>query len=312
MQTRDPGRTAFTLIELLVVIAIIAVLIGLLLPAVQKVRVAAWAVSCRNNMKQVGIACHSYLNDRGTFPRGWYTTVAAGNSFDGQAHGSRQVFVDILPYFEQGAVYSQWNKTQAWNSSSSINNTLRLTDIPTLICPAVPNVRNRKGSSDYTYGITLGSPLMSAAQVPSGGTRTPPHMPFFRYPPPSPVPGKTMQPEALKPESCTDGLSTTFMFFEDAGLPTYYDRGVPDPGFSSANNGYWADPTSSIVMGQVLCPSAINCNNGNEIYSFHPQGCNFVFGDGSVQFLKETIKPKTLHALWTSANGDLPLSDYSP
>jgi len=307
---RVRDRLGFTLIELLVVIAIIAVLIGLLLPAVQKVRMAAWTVGCRNNMKQVGIACHHYLQDKGTFPRGWYTTTTATTAIDGIPQGARQLFVDILPYFEQNAVHSRWNTAIPWNSGT--NNTLKDTDIPTLICPAVPNWRIRKGSSDYTYSITLGSAFVTAAMVPAGGTRTPPRMPFFRYPPPSPVPGKTMQPEALKPETCTDGLSTTFMLFEDAGLPTFYDRGVPDPGFSGVTNGWWADPNASIVMGEVLCPSAINCNNGNEIYSFHPSGCNFLFGDGSVQFLKDTIKPRTLHALWTSANGDLPGSDYSP
>lgn len=303
-------RAGFTLIELLVVIAIIAILIGLLLPAVQKVRMAAWSVSCRNNMKQVGIACHHYLNDKGTFPRGWYNTVAATASIDGLAHGARQVFVDLLPYFEQQSVYSQWNTTIAWNTGT--NATLNKTDIKTLLCPAVPNLRTRVGASDYTYSITLGSAFVTASQAPAGTTRQPQRMPFFRYPPPSPVAGKTMQPEALKPEACTDGLATTFMFFEDAGLPTFWDRGNPDPGFSGVTNGYWADPSSSIVMGEVLCPSAINCNNGNEIYSFHLGGCNFAFADGSVQFLKENIKPKTLYALWTSANGDLPGDDYSP
>lgn len=303
-------RLAFTLIELLVVIAIIAILIGLLLPAVQKVRIAAWSASCRNNMKQVALACHSYLTDKQTFPRGWYTTVTAASSADGIAHGSRQVFVDLLPYFEQGAVHSQWNTTVSWNTGT--NSTLRKTDIKTLICPAAVSFRQRVGASDYTYAITLGSAFVAAAQVPSGSTRTPPRMPFFRYPTLPAIPGKTKQPEALRPEQCRDGLSSTFMFFEDAGLPTYWDRGNPDPGFSSVTNGYWADPSSSIVMGEVLCPSAINCNNGNEIYSFHPGGCNFAFADGSVQYLRETIKPKTLHALWTSDNADHPGADYTP
>ena len=94
------------------------------------------------------------------------------------------------------------------------------------------------------------------------------------------------------------------MFFEDAGLPVYWDRGKPDPGFSGVNNGWWADPSASIVMGEVLCPSAINCNNGNEIYSSHMQGVNNVFGDGSVRFIRQSIAPKVFVALFSRAGGE--------
>jgi prepilin-type N-terminal cleavage/methylation domain-containing protein/prepilin-type processing-associated H-X9-DG protein len=136
-------RVGFTLIELLVVIAIIAILIGLLLPAVQKVRDAAARSTCQNNLKQVGLAAHNFESANGKFPDGAWA--------DGIAYSNNDLS-RLLPYFEQDNIAKAYDYTKAWYSSST--NVLAANNrIKVLMCPSDPNINGQPGSAN-PMGLT--------------------------------------------------------------------------------------------------------------------------------------------------------------
>src|SRR6059058_3860267 len=127
MSHTRPRRGAFTLIELLVVIAIIATLMGLLLPAVQKVREIAARIKCTNNLRQIGIACQTYEANHRTLP------PCTPNPTQGSP------FVRMMPYFEQANKYAQLDNNQSIVSGAN-NAAFRTQDLPILQCPSDPGI----------------------------------------------------------------------------------------------------------------------------------------------------------------------------
>ena len=129
-----PRRSGFTLIELLVVIAIIAVLIGLLLPAVQKVREAASRLKCKNNLKQIGLALHNYLDVAGVFPPGWIAVDDTGAPSAHEGTSGVGWAAMILPYMEQKNIYSQFNASLPLTDPA--NAAFLRNQIPAYKCPS--------------------------------------------------------------------------------------------------------------------------------------------------------------------------------
>jgi prepilin-type N-terminal cleavage/methylation domain-containing protein/prepilin-type processing-associated H-X9-DG protein len=299
-------RKAFTLIELLVVIAIIAVLIGLLIPAVQRVREAANRMSCNNNLKQIGLALHNYHDANGKFPPGVVEGPFPAFGVTTNAEHGNMPFV--LPYLEQEALFKQYDRNLNWSHPG--NQSVVFRRLTVLQCPSAEPDRE----TYITVGLARNDTGVFACSDYAGFGQVPQALLDSDFVDRPATPDGVMKKNFMcRLTDITDGTSNTILYTEDAGRPYLWHKGkrIPD---SLISGGPWAG--RNLIWGgppdveSPPWPCAINCSNHREIYSFHPAGANAVFADGHVQFLRVGMSIKVLAALVTRAGGEVVPADY--
>jgi prepilin-type N-terminal cleavage/methylation domain-containing protein/prepilin-type processing-associated H-X9-DG protein len=303
-------RRAITLIELLVVIAIIGVLLGLLLPAVQKVRDAAARLSCGNNLRQAGLALHQFAGDRGAFPPGavFGPLPEAGITTDA-VHGC---WPFLLPYLEQDALFNAYR----WDVDffDLANQPTVATPLKILQCPSAE--ANRFVRMEHPEGaFTNGGQGACIDYGPVQGIG-PGLVPLGLVDPVGDYRGALPINQMTRLAQISDGTSNTLLVAEDAGRPTLWQAGRPVPG-SFSFGGPWASNANGVLIrgssvdgATVPGPCALNCTNNQQPYSFHTGGANFLFADGSVHFLHAGTSIRVLAALATRAGGEVVPGDY--
>jgi prepilin-type N-terminal cleavage/methylation domain-containing protein/prepilin-type processing-associated H-X9-DG protein len=280
---KSTARAGFTLIELLVVIAIIAILIGLLLPAVQKVREAAQRVQCENNLHQIVIALNAHLTEKGYFPPAYASRIQPPKLNNGDTSPGWGWGTFILPYLGEDPLYSGLNTRVPFGGTGS----------PSTVTPSmVPNMLSQTHVKTFRCPSDLGPDLnpvrqnhaMSNYRAIAGVPKTPGEFTYFTAN--LDMHGIMYQNSKVRAEDVSDGMSETLIVGE-----CRYE----------GPNGKWAtlwagmtgfDSTGAIRISDVMwyldeSASEVNGTAHQAIGSYHKGGCNCAFADGSVRFFRE-------------------------
>jgi len=310
-------RRGFTLIELLVVIAIMAVLVGLLLPAVQQAREAARRSQCQNNLKQIGLALHNYADAHGGFPgTHFYATIDGHWRHNGWA-------VSILPYLDQAPLFEQYDLNHSFSDEE--NQDVVKTKLSVFLCPSTPGgqqlVSQLYNDDDWAFrpDLTAATGDYAASR---GACRLPwraDMVPNPALPPPARngcVEGPMIHRQRNHLADITDGTTNTICIIESAGGVPYgpnHEKRT-DPGaldwFGYGNA--WAGVRGNFVVGSEFDPTVSGGphlfnmkNDGAEAYSFHQGGVHVLLCDGSARFVSEHTDRVVYSNLLTRELGEI-------
>jgi len=298
-------RPGFTLIEVLVVIAIIGVLIGLLIPAVQRVRESASRLKCSNNLHQIGLALQMYHDRENGFPPGYLTQVAPDNSDLGPGWGWAAYLLDDI---EQGTIKQQIKF--GLQISDPANAAVRVLSVPLLNCPS--EVKD----GPFTVVDAVGNPICDVGRssyVAMNGVLGVSSDAFDND-------GAFLRNKKMRIRDVKDGLSNTLFVGErasnmsDVTWTGAVTNGVvpairySDPGDRLA----FAEAASALVLAHGSrdhLPNNPLVFDADATSSYHIGGVNFLYGDGSVRVINNTVNGLIYEALLTRASGE-PIGDY--
>ncbi|MCA9017329.1 MAG: DUF1559 domain-containing protein [Planctomycetaceae bacterium] len=309
-----PRARGFTLIELLVVIAIIAILIALLLPAVQQAREAARRSTCKNSLKQVGLALHNYHETHSTYPPGYIARGVVASDPSSSETGSGFAWgTMLLPFLDQAPLYNQLNL----NLDATVSPNIALADeaIPIFRCPSDTN--------QGVFSVTDGSNTYSLSSANYVG--------IFGYGSLTSVPGNPDEKGILfrnsniKFRDLTDGASNTIV----VGERSHQHQFVGATTVIQADSTWYAaipnatrpagmamasmtEGPASLILGHVGQGGMMTMhhppNTTNHIANFsskHEGGAHFLLGDGAVRFLSENMNYDTFRHLGTIRDGNV-------
>jgi prepilin-type N-terminal cleavage/methylation domain-containing protein/prepilin-type processing-associated H-X9-DG protein len=306
-------RRGFTLIELLVVIAIIAVLISLLLPAVQSAREAARRAQCVNNLKQLALASHNYIDVNGVFPLGSYMMPPPGDaSGPGSGRHEHSILVRLLPFYEQAQLYNAFNASVHYAYPQ--NWTVNATGVSAIWCPSdgkIQGALDMTNAGQFALGLRFTSYKGNAGTWFSPGRFQDASNPNF-----SALLGQANGIYNFYSKTSlgaiTDGTSNTMLMGEFAWSKVSVADQVCWAWWSSGNYAdtmfttlYPLNPFNKV--GDYSTGAGINADLFvSAASSFHPGGANFAFCDGSVRFIKDSIQQPAMNP--ASANQPLPVN----
>ncbi|QDT31071.1 DUF1559 domain-containing protein [Thalassoglobus polymorphus] len=297
-------KKGFTLIELLVVIAIIAILVALLLPAVQQAREAARRSSCKNNMKQIGLALHNYHDVHGCFPSGWIGVQNGMANPEGESGFGWGTM--LLPFLDQAPLYNQFNFSFPMDAAPNrqfLNSSLSTYQCPSDPKPDVFTIQDRNGAdielATFNYPAVFGTvelhgcenapgtaPVTSSGQCVSDGA-------FFHN-------------SKIRFRDFTDGSSSTII----VGERTTFTDTTTGEKFYGTWSGALPEVEEEIarMVGHAEHPPNFH-HHPEDFGSSHVGGAQFVLGDGHVVFISENIDEGVFQSLATRSGGEV-ISDF--